>query len=172
MIVVTLNTSTQTRVIYWDGKSVATDKGGGEAGKKNVFTIGETPVFTGRFFKGGIEEVALWSHALSASDVASIYAAARPGAASVTATNAGATAASSSGTSAPMPTTGPFASKAKVEIEDAKGPIQLKREEQIAYMFLSAIEIIEHNCQLTLQHVCPMDQILSGSYPKEQSSSI
>jgi hypothetical protein len=166
LILVTLDTPTHSRVIYWDGKAVATDKGGGEAGKKNVFTIGESAVFTGRFFKGGIEEVALWSRALSAAEVASIYAAAKPGAASNAATNAAAPVASSSGTSAPTPATGPFASKAKIEIEDAKGPVQLKREEQIAYMFLSAIEIIEHNCQLTLQHVCPLDQILSGSYPK------
>ncbi len=49
-IVVTLDTATHTRALYWDGRSVATDKGGGEAGKKNVFTIGESPVFTGRFF--------------------------------------------------------------------------------------------------------------------------
>ncbi|MGD0789940.1 MAG: hypothetical protein ABR898_18345, partial [Terracidiphilus sp.] len=73
--------------------------------------------------------------------------------------------ASSAGMSAPMPTTGPFATTAKVEIEDANGPVQLRREEQIAYVFLSAIEMIEHDCQLTLQHVCPMDQILAGSYP-------
>jgi len=166
LIVVTLNTPTHARVIYWDGKAVATDKGGGEAGKKNVFTIGESPVFKGRFFKGGIEEVALWSRALNATEVASIYGAAKPNAASTIMTNADTPAASTAGASAPTPTTGPFATKAKIDIEDAKGPIQLKREEQIAYMFLSAIEIIEHNCQLTLQHVCPMDQILSGSYPK------
>ncbi len=163
MIVTTLDTSTHTRVIYWDGKPVATDKGGGEAGKKNVFTIGESAVFTGRFFKGGIEEVALWNHALSAADVASIYAAAKPGAASASGSgDAGAAA----GASMPMPTTGPFATTAKVQIEDAKGQVQLKREEQIAYIFLSGIEVIEHNCQLTLQHVCPFEQILAGSYPR------
>jgi hypothetical protein len=59
----------------------------------------------------------------------------------------------------------PFATKAKVEIEDAKGPVQLKREEQIAYMFLSAIEVIEHECQLDIQRACPLDQLLSGKYP-------
>ena len=162
MIVATLDTSTHSRVIYWDGKAVATDKGGGEAGKKNVFTIGESSVFTGRFFKGGIEEVALWNRAVSAADVAAIYGAAKPG----TASGAAANTPSPSGASSPMPTTGPFATTAKVEIEDSNGKVQLKREEQIAYIFLSGIEIIEHNCQLTLQHTCPMDQILSGSYPK------
>jgi hypothetical protein len=166
MIVVTLDTATHSRVIYWDGKSVATDKGGGEAGKKTVFTIGATPVFTGRFFRGGIEEVALWNRDLSATEVAAIYGAAKRGTASVAGASAATPAASSSGASSPMPTTGPFATTASVEIEDSNGKVQLKREEQIAYVFLSAIEIIEHNCQLTLQHVCPMDQILSGSYPK------
>jgi hypothetical protein len=163
MIVATLNTPTHSRVVYWDGKAVATDKGGGEAGKKNVFTIGESPVFTGRFFKGGIEEVALWNRALSAAEVATIYGAAKPGTASAVGASAATPAPSSSGSSSP--TTGPFATTAKVDIEDSKGPVQLKREEQIAYMFLSAIETIEHNCQLTLQRVCPMNQILSGSYP-------
>ena len=159
MIVATLDTQSQTRIIYWDGKPVAQDKGGGEAGKKNVFSIGESTVFTGRFFKGGIQDAALWSRALKATEVAAIYAAA-----GVTAAPAAPSAAAPAAGAA-LPTTGPFATKAKIEIEDAKGPIQLKREEQIAYMFLSAIEQIEHDCQLTLQHVCPYAQILSGAYP-------
>jgi len=33
-------------------------------------------------------------------------------------------------------------------------------------MFLSAIEVIEHECQLDIQHTCPLDQLLSGAYPK------
>jgi len=74
--------------------------------------------------------------------------------------------ASATTASSHTPTTGPFATTAKVEISDANGPVQLKREEQIAYMFLSAFEIIEHNCQLTLQHVCPLEQTLSGAYPQ------
>jgi hypothetical protein len=161
LIIVTLDTQTQTRVIYWDGRSVASDQGSGRAGKTGLFSIGASTVFGGRFFKGGIQDAALWNRALKATEVAAIYAAstAKPSAA------AASTAAPAAVPSAPMPTTGPFATKAKVEIEDAKGPIQLKREEQIAYMFLSAIEQIEHNCQLTLQHVCPMAQILSGAYP-------
>ncbi len=161
MIVATLDTQTQTRVIYWDGKPVAHDKGSGEAGKKNLFSVGESTVFTGRFFKGGIQEAALWNRALKASEVAAIYAAC-----SVTPFPVAASSATpSASTGAALPTTGPFATKAKVEVEDSNGPVQLRREEQIAYMFLSAIENIEHDCQLTLQHVCPMAQILSGAYP-------
>jgi hypothetical protein len=161
LIVATLDTQTQTRVIYWDGKPVATDKGSGRPGKTGLFSIGESPVFTGRFFNGGIQDAALWNRALKATEVAAIYAAssAKPSPA------AEGSSASSAGPSVPMPTTGPFATKAKVEIEDAKGPVQLKREEQIAYIFLSSMELIEHDCQLTLQHVCPMAQILSGAYP-------
>ena len=75
-IVVTLDTTTGARAIYWDGKSVATDKGGGQAGKKSVFTIGATPVFSGRFFYGAIDDVALWNRALKATEVGSIYSSA------------------------------------------------------------------------------------------------
>jgi|HubBroStandDraft_1064217.scaffolds.fasta_scaffold42227_2 hypothetical protein len=158
-IVATLDTTTHIRVLYWDGKSVATDKGGGEAGKKNTFTIGATPVFSGRFFHGAIDDVALWNRALKPAEVAAIYAASG---ATASPASAGASAAT---VSAPTAPSGPFATKAKVEIEDAKGPVQLKREEQIAYMFLSAIEVIEHECQLDFQHTCALDQLLSGTYP-------
>ena len=58
-IVATLDTPTHTRVIYWDGKAVATDKGGGEAGKKNVFTLGESSVFRGRYFHGSIDDAGI-----------------------------------------------------------------------------------------------------------------
>ncbi|MGD0860771.1 MAG: LamG domain-containing protein [Terracidiphilus sp.] len=160
LIVATLDTVSGARAIYWDGKPVATDKGGGRPGKSNAFNIGYSTVFPGRYFHGGIQDVALWNRALKANEVAAIYNASN---------SAGSTVLAPIPAPPPapvaMPTTGPFATTAKVEIEDANGPVQLRREEQIAYMFLSAIEIIEHNCQLTLQHVCPMDQILSGSYP-------
>ena len=159
-IVATLDTATHTRVLYWDGKSVATDKGGGEAGKKNVFTIGESVVFTGRFFHGGIDDVALWNRALKPTEVTAIYAASSATASSVPASASAATA------SAPTAASGPFATKATVQIEDAHGPVQLNRDEQIAYMFLSAIEVIEHECQLDIQRACPMEQLLSGAYPK------
>lgn len=159
MILVTLDTSSHTRNIYWDGKSVASDQGGGEAGKKNTFNIGYSTVFTGRPFHGGIQDVALWNRALKASEVSTLYAASKSTASPAVASPT----ASSAGSGAPMPTTGPFATKAKVEIEDANGPVQLKREEQIAYIFLSAIENIEHECQLTVQHVCSFNQLLSGS---------
>jgi hypothetical protein len=162
MIVATLDTQSHTRAIYWDGKQVATDHGGGEAGKSAEFTIGESIVFTGRFFQGMIDNVGLWNRALKASEVSGIYEAS---AAVAGPASTGAAAPATGGVAnAPLPTTGPFASKAKVEVEDANGKVKLKREEEIAYMFMSAMEQIEHNCQLTLQHVCPLDQLLSGAY--------
>jgi hypothetical protein len=168
MIVVTMDLASRTRAIYWDGKLVAHDAGGGESGKKSAFSIGASTVFADRWFHGGVEQVALWDHALKAADVASIYTAS-----GVTASSAGSSAGGGAAAGTPTagtpaagtPAAGPFATTATVEIEDQKGPVKLKRDEQIAYMFLSAIEVIEHNCQLTLQHVCPMDQMLSGSYP-------
>jgi Concanavalin A-like lectin/glucanases superfamily len=172
-IVVTLDTATHTRALYWDGKSVATDKGGGEAGKKNAFTMGESTVFTGRFFHGAIDEVALWNHALNPTEVAAIYAAAGATASSSDANAAAETGSARTGSgpvgTGPAAASGPFATKATVEIEDEHGPVQLNRNEQIAYMFLSGIEVIEHECQLDIQRTCPMDQLLSGVYPKGSS---
>src|ERR1035438_1493423 len=77
MILVTLDTASHSRHIYWDGKSVASDQGGGEAGKRSTLTIGESIVFTGRFFHGGIQDVALWNRALKANEVAAIFAASK-----------------------------------------------------------------------------------------------
>ena len=80
LIVATVNTRSKARVIYWDGDAVASDKGGGEANKTGILSIGESTVFSGRFFHGGIEEAALWNRALSADDVSRIYAASQPSA--------------------------------------------------------------------------------------------
>jgi hypothetical protein len=75
MIVVTAELAPSgTRAIYWDGKLVAHDTGGGEPGKTSEFSLGESKVFTGRFFSGAIDEVALWDRALSAAAVNSLYA--------------------------------------------------------------------------------------------------
>jgi hypothetical protein len=150
LIVATVDTVSQTRVIYWDGKPVATDKGGGRAGKTGTFSIGASTVFGGRFFKGGIEEAGLWNRALQATEVAAIYAAAK-----ATAAPAGAIASA--------PGTGPFATTAKVAVEDSDGPVKLKREEQIAILFLTAIQEIESDCQYRAKRACTLDQMLAGT---------
>src|SRR5690348_16055620 len=81
MIVATVNATTGERHIYWDGASVAADQGAkGMGAKTTVFTIGASELFKGRFLHGGVDEVALWDHALSAAEVASIYKAADPSA--------------------------------------------------------------------------------------------
>jgi hypothetical protein len=57
---------------------------------------------------------------------------------------------------------GPFATKATVEIDNAKGPIQLKREEQIAVMFMDAISNLEGPCGRNAGHACTMDELVAG----------
>jgi hypothetical protein len=117
--------------------------------------------------------VSVFTSTLVSSQVRRAAIAALAAAAVVSFSDAGAAAATASALTASAPagsgpaaTSGPFATKATVEIEDANGPVQLNRNEQIAYMFLSAIEVIEHECQLDVQRACPLDQLLSGAYPK------
>jgi hypothetical protein len=74
MIVVTVDFNSGARAIYWDGAPVAKDTGGGKPTKTSEFTLGESTVFTGRFFNGSIDEAALWGRALGAAEVAKIYA--------------------------------------------------------------------------------------------------
>lgn len=76
MIVATMDTVAPNKTLYWDGLQVANDRDPNTPHKTNQFTIGESPVFTGRFFDGGIDEVAIWDRALTAADVAAIYKAA------------------------------------------------------------------------------------------------
>jgi hypothetical protein len=140
LMVATMDAVSQTRVIYWDGKPVATDKGGGRAGKTGTFSIGASTVFGGRFFKGGIAEAALWNRALTAGEVAAVYTASKAAA-------------------APAPS-GPFATTAKVEVADENGKVALKREEQIAILFLAAIQMIEGDCQMNAKRACALDQVL------------
>ncbi|MGB6687316.1 MAG: LamG domain-containing protein [Terracidiphilus sp.] len=156
MIVVTLDTVSKARVVYWDGKLAAKDAGGGQAGKTAVFSIGASTYFGGRWFQGGIQDVALWNRVLRAPDVAAIYAAGES-------SGGGSSTASAGSSAAGTPTTGPFATTAKVEAEDANGPIQLKREEQIALMFMSAMEQIEHDCQLNAKRACTMNELMTGT---------
>jgi hypothetical protein len=73
MIVVTVDFAKGARAIYWDGKLVASDNGGGNQDKTTEFSVGASKVFSGRYFDGGIDEVAIWNRALSASEVATIY---------------------------------------------------------------------------------------------------
>jgi hypothetical protein len=152
MIVATMDNATQTRVIYWDGKPAANDKGGGRTGKTGMFSVGASTVFGGRWFDGGMEEAALWNRALTAAEVASIYATAKPAAVSAPATGPAASAA---------PGVSPFPTTAKVEVGDNDGNmLPLKPEEKVAILFLTAIQQIENDCQSdSAKRACPMAQV-------------
>jgi TonB family protein len=76
MVVATFDTESHVRAIYWDGKAVKHDQDAGKPDKNNAFTIGDSPVFSDRFFDGAIDEVALWSRSLTAAEIATIYNAA------------------------------------------------------------------------------------------------
>jgi hypothetical protein len=68
MVVATMDVTAKSRVIYWDGALVNSDQDPGKPNKTRAFSIGESTVFSGRFFNGSIDEVALWNRALSAAD--------------------------------------------------------------------------------------------------------
>ena len=67
-----------SRNVYWNG-AVGTLATGSvnSASKTSQFNIGESLVFTGRFFQGGIDDVAVWNRALSGTEIAAMYKAAR-----------------------------------------------------------------------------------------------
>jgi uncharacterized protein (TIGR03437 family) len=69
MIVVTFDNVAGKRTIYWDGNLVASDTTQSIPNKTTAFQIGATNVFDGRYFPGGIEEVAVWSYALTQAQV-------------------------------------------------------------------------------------------------------
>jgi hypothetical protein len=77
MVVVTQDTDAHGRALYWDGQPVKSDQDAGKPTKTAPFSIGNSPVFGGRWFAGNIDEVALWNRALTATEVAAIYNAAK-----------------------------------------------------------------------------------------------
>jgi hypothetical protein len=76
MVAATFNAATGVKTLYWDGMQVATDSSSGVfPNKAGAFMIGESPVFSGRNFNGGIDEVAVWNSELTPAQVSAIYAA-------------------------------------------------------------------------------------------------
>lgn len=66
------------RKIYWNGTLVASFQGAVDsASKESYFSIGASLVWSGRFFDGGIDDLALWNRALKSSEIATIYNAAQ-----------------------------------------------------------------------------------------------
>jgi hypothetical protein len=76
MIVAAMDTSTLNRTLFWDGKLMNTQAGGAKPNKRSTFSIGGSTIFEGRYFHGGIDEVALWNRALKPFEVSALYAAA------------------------------------------------------------------------------------------------
>ena len=79
-IVATVNTRSKARVSYRDGDAVASDKGGGEANKTGILSIGESTVFQRAILQRRNRGGGRWNRALSGDDVSRIYAASQPGA--------------------------------------------------------------------------------------------
>lgn len=72
-----LDESTGISKIYVNGVLDGTANTGGHAPGGNQFTIGESLVFSGRQFDGLIDEVTLWDHPLTDSQIANLYASAQ-----------------------------------------------------------------------------------------------
>ena len=73
LVAATFDNVAGKRAIYWDGVLVATDNTQSFSGHTTAFNIAATPVFSGRNFPGSIDEVALWSVALTPTQIAEIY---------------------------------------------------------------------------------------------------
>jgi hypothetical protein len=65
------------RYIYLDGQPVASSTAGSHAVNNTAFWIGNNRVFGPRLFQGRLDEVAVFNRALTASEIAAIYSAAR-----------------------------------------------------------------------------------------------
>ncbi len=66
-------TNTGVLNLYLDGALVATATGGGHSVTANSANIGESLVFTGRFFQGRIDEAAYYNVPLSGAQIAELY---------------------------------------------------------------------------------------------------
>jgi hypothetical protein len=64
------------RCIYLDGQLAASSTAGSHSGNTSPFWVGNNSVFGPRLFQGKIDEVAVFNRALTAGEVAAIYAAA------------------------------------------------------------------------------------------------
>ena len=63
------DTGTSTRKIYVDGKLVGSDAPGGHSANSAPLSIGYSTVFSGRWFQGSIDEVAIFDRALTDAEI-------------------------------------------------------------------------------------------------------
>jgi hypothetical protein len=69
-------------------------------------------------------------------------------------------------TAAPQ-ATGPFATKANVEVKAEDKVIPLKREEQIAFIFVAAINSLLDDCSRHAAEPCSLEALVRGPKPKD-----
>lgn len=62
------------RTVYVDGKSTATTTAGSHSATPALFYVGESPVFTGRYFVGDIADAAIYATTLSPNDAKALWA--------------------------------------------------------------------------------------------------
>ena len=62
---------------------------------------------------------------------------------------------------------GPFATKATVEVKSETGVIPLKREEQIAFMFVDAINSLQDDCGRHAAEPCTLEALVRGPKAKD-----
>jgi hypothetical protein len=62
---------------------------------------------------------------------------------------------------------GPFATKATVEVKSETGVIPLKREEQIAFMFVDAINNLQDDCGRHAAEPCTLEALVRGPKAKD-----
>ena len=62
-----------TRALYVDGKLVGTSTAGGHGANQSPFYVGESPVFTGRYFVGSVADVAIYRATLTHKDAVTLW---------------------------------------------------------------------------------------------------
>jgi hypothetical protein len=62
------------RSVFVDGKMVARSTAGGHSANQSPFYVGESPLFTGRYFVGSIGDVAVYKTTLSTKDAKALWA--------------------------------------------------------------------------------------------------
>lgn len=71
------------------------------------------------------------------------------------------------GAAHPMPAAGPSATQARVEVKSKGTVIPLKRQEQIAFMFVQAVASMEDDCGRHADEPCTLDALIRGPKSKD-----
>jgi hypothetical protein len=74
---------------------------------------------------------------------------------------------STSATARQKPASTPSATKAKVVVESDAGAIPLKRDEQIAFIFVEAVKNLQDDCSRHAAEPCTLEALVRGPKPKD-----